>query len=245
MTDEQIRLIGELDAVTRGAMKGLLIRGIDTASPPPPSELVERLSIRGTRLRADLVKQAEAIVLEAVLTPAQASRWLAKNDRPAPALSGRYLQMRIRADDSPLEGLGSYDTAIRMEARRLSLERVHALNLFDVFHDPAEQPVIGMTADQAELIRRLDRATQDAIRAWLLLRPADDRAYPRGALRRPGPASHDREDVRQSDESAGKPRRACREDRTQWHPDACPGTCLKTEVLDPQRDVCTPRPGSL
>ncbi len=166
LSQEQTLLIGRLNDISRNALRLWLTRLLlekETSALTP--DQVERNRVR-------VVAHAEAIVCEAILTPAQLKRLRPVVTRPAmPPVAGRYgIFPTTISDDPPADTLWRARNLIHCEAKYLGRSggsgcigapRGSSLGRKDA--------VPGITVEQSDLTRRIEILARDVQRAWLLL----------------------------------------------------------------------------
>jgi hypothetical protein len=172
---EQTGLIGRLDEVTRAAVKSWLLRGLESSDA---KMLVERLSEHGIQLRKDVVAHAEAIVSQAVLTPEQLRQYRTNEEGAKaaasdtrdeqPADKGRRASKRstvaARAPDESVR----LKAAIQKEITTIYANNDHVSDYFSCLTRKDAPSELGLSAEQTQLLDRLDQLTRDVIGGWLL-----------------------------------------------------------------------------
>jgi len=184
LSEEQVEFSRRLDEVVRAVLKASLVRGLDAAIPPPSAEVAARLGEAGKQVRQAIVSHAEAMVLESILTPRQASRVRkAYKVMPAAPLVGRYRASRRPAAEV-LQSVTELKDVMEHEQRSLSASNGRSSSLFEVvvlFRVPPGRQAEGtFSAAELELLRtlklsieqiglanRLDRLNCDVLHAWL------------------------------------------------------------------------------
>jgi hypothetical protein len=100
LSKDQVELAGRLEQLARDIIKAWLLRELDSGPPPSTDAQLERLSEHRDRVRARVVIQAEAIVLDGILTTEQLrvcrKATGLKPGRPAP---GRFGSPQVPAPD--------------------------------------------------------------------------------------------------------------------------------------------------
>ncbi|MFI5454082.1 MAG: hypothetical protein ACHRXM_01385 [Isosphaerales bacterium] len=163
LTEQQISYARRLDKLVRAVLKSALVRGQGESRPPSQTELAERLGEAGKRVRQALIAHAEAMVLEAVLTPKQASRFRQKlRRRPSHLLTGRYGLYRI-SGCIPVDSMDRF--TLEMEQERRALDHGPLSHLFAILADHTKTPV-KLSSEQVGLTHQLDRLNRDILSAW-------------------------------------------------------------------------------
>jgi hypothetical protein len=187
LSSEQKELVRRLHELTRDVIKAWLLRGLDSDPAPAPAVLVERLAESGDRLRDRLVAQADAIVYECVLNPAQARILRKATGQKAPALlAGRNGPPFIGASD---EHRSSVELAENLRNLPdlisnfgpISLALLGKPGMRDAYPhgishlDPVRQalarrdmPKVDLAPGQIDLVQRLDKLILAIWSAWLL-----------------------------------------------------------------------------
>lgn len=154
------QLIRQTDKVTREVLRFSLDRGPVSGSRAPTSQ--ERKDFRDR-----IVGHAEAIVLEAILRPAQAERWRGHATQPRiPPLPGRYSTIAVDYGDGQLPDEYRRDKYFN-SIHQLQYER-RASDLFFVLLDSPSEVVPAPTPDQVRLLGTLDLLARNVRRyAWV------------------------------------------------------------------------------
>jgi hypothetical protein len=186
LSKNQVELAGRLEQLTRDIIKAWLLRELDSGPPPSTDAQLERLSEHRDRVRARVVIQAEAIVLEGILTTEQLrvcrEATGLKPGRPAP---GRFGSPQVPAPDenSTAEELAAavqyYATGYRHAGEIFSALLGNPL-LRDMFPDGIEhltgsslalarsyEPKVELPRITSDLVARLDKLVIDAYRSRL------------------------------------------------------------------------------
>jgi len=184
LTEDQRDLSRRLEILVRDALVALLLRGLDDKTRPAEEELARRLGEVCKRDRREVVSNAEAIVLEVILTPRQASRARkAYKVKPAAPLVGRYRASRRPAAEV-LQSVTELKDVVEHEQRSLRGSIGGSSSLFDVvvnFRVPPGKQSVGtpstaelglwktlkLSIEQTGLANRLDRLNCDVLHAWL------------------------------------------------------------------------------
>ena len=164
LSSDQSQLAGRLDQLTREVLRAWQIRSADQEPFRSSPESIERF-------RRGVVAHAEAIVLEAVLTSAQAKHWRGAATQPRiPQLAGRYsLIQESQSDVLPPETLGEFDQVIRGEGNALKPGRgIVASDLFSVALESDSLEKVGLSAPELVLVRQLDEVAREVQSEWLL-----------------------------------------------------------------------------
>jgi hypothetical protein len=175
----QLDLVRDTDGTTRSILSAWLVRGLDQKDPPGLSELKIRLA-ESAALRDSLTQHAEAIVREGILTPEQsrahAGAGVRQGQRP---LVGRYSAIGLSVSATPPpKSLGDCDFAIRTKAFSLTNEVILAKGarplsrksseFYTVLLDDAVVATVGISSEQIDLVRAMDKVTRRVLSAWLM-----------------------------------------------------------------------------
>jgi hypothetical protein len=154
VSDEQLELVDRLDHTVRQDMRVWLLRGLDEQPPLPPAELNERYAQRWGGVRKNAVAHAEAIVLEGILTPAQA-RKVKSSVRVSAAgpLSPRYCRLPKATAGEPQSAVEFYGR-LRSLAVVLNRSGSQASSLFRIITADQDGPP-DVTPEQIRLAREL------------------------------------------------------------------------------------------
>ena len=162
VSGERAKLVRRLDELVRDVMKAWVLRALEKGPSPNLLDQFDRTTAR-------IVGHAEAIALEAILTPRQAEHWEKVARRPRiPALAGRYsLPMSQHGGERTPETRGDFDKAIRTESGYLTWSRrVPASVLFSLMHN--DEATQGVKPQQMDLLRQIDQLACDVQSCWLL-----------------------------------------------------------------------------
>ena len=166
LSKDQLQLILEMDATARKTLQRWLVRPRDIDKP---SLNVEDYA----QARAFVIGHMEAILFECVLTPAQAAEWRKLANKPVtPPRSGRYPRIPRALpprEPPPEETQIGFFRAIRGEALNPELagRRGAWSELFRIILVPEQDPIPRLTADQTDLLQRIDGVARDAQKLWL------------------------------------------------------------------------------
>lgn len=195
--DDQVQLCRDLEILARDVVRAWLLQAVDADSPLRVEEIEGRLGDRGRMLREVIFAQAEAIVLQGILTPDQVQLWheksktqpsarpnLSRNVKPGPppprSETIETLSQRLRVTAA---SLGRGGRVFPYTLGSLGFDQTYPN--FDAL-DPAEQselmkgrssPIMTASPKQTALLRRLDDLTRRIIALWLT-RGLDDRPPP-------------------------------------------------------------------
>ena len=188
LTREQTRVLTELEKLTRDVIKAWLLRGLDASPLPPADELLDRLSEKGERVRAEIVLHAEAIASEGVLSPAQAAivgkmtgvsleRRMPGRFGPAPAPASEQFTSTHELVEGVRYFAGTYRRAGFYFFALLGHWMFHGMYPTGTAHLRGRElenargymPRVSVPKNQSGLIARLDAVTLDAFRTGMTL----------------------------------------------------------------------------
>lgn len=195
---EQVELCRKLESLARAVVRGWMLRGLDADPPPQASQLEARLADQGEKLHEGVFAQAEAMALEGILGPEQASAWYEKSHtKPR---SRQLSRTGVRAGDPPAETetAETLSRALRVTVGDLGhsgavfdltlappwLDKLHPEGFESL--EPARRqelmkepnsPQVLLTPEQAGSLRRLDDLTRQIVAAYLV-RGLDDQPPP-------------------------------------------------------------------
>ena len=155
------------------------MRDVDAVPPPPATELAERLSDRGDRLRSRLLTHAEAIALEGILDGEQARRWrLRGHQRAAPFLPGRIPPHWYAPVVVGNESLADLEEKLR---HAVKVRRDTGFVSWVLLGDATLRPPLKLPNAQQALVRRVDEVAVASIRMWLT-RGLDGHSLPKWSV---------------------------------------------------------------
>ena len=202
LREEQIQHCRKLEALARDVVRAWLLRGLDRESLPEASEMEDRLSGPGTKLREAIFAHFEAMAFQGILTPEQLHLWLKTSGaKPRRPLHGR---LELPTEEVPPDSKTSDELAFTLKAYVMNLNR--SGQVFDAIlgsywvdsefpkgldevalakmapelkanYEPADLPRAALEPDQYLLARRLDDLTKKIAVAWVI-RGLDDKPAP-------------------------------------------------------------------
>ena len=165
MSDAARNIALRLDELSRDIIRAWLLRGLEKGSLPPEGELSARLGSAGKAFRESVVKQAEAIALEGLLTPSQAKKWRTTSGRSAGLRKGRYGPLPSTADKPP-RTTDDCEWAVRSMAGALNRNGATSSLLMKIV--AGANPTLAQSDEQLALALRLDELARLVSRDYLL-----------------------------------------------------------------------------